>query len=292
MSWTARIAATARGYLQGGMLALARFNRDDGWAIASHITLSGILALFPFLIFSASLTAFLDLGEFPDTAVHLIFDIWPESVAGALAAEVRTVLTEPRGDVLTFGAMIALFFASSGVEALRLGLNRAYKVSESRNAMWLRLQSIAFVIVAAVSAVTITFALVLLPLGLALARKFAPGFDWQVVQLGYWRLGISGAVLVGALLASHKWLPDGRRSLGEILPGMILTLVLWLAASTAFAAYLEGFADYVGTYAGLAGIMVSLIFVYIMSAIFLIGAEFNSALRERGRKPAQIDKPR
>ena len=54
------------------------------------------------------------------------------------------------------------------------------------------------------------------------------------------------------------------------------------AASFAFAAYLKGFANYVGTYAGLAGVMIALIFVYIMSAIFLLGAEFNSALK-RGR---------
>ncbi|MCB1430168.1 MAG: ribonuclease BN, partial [Nitratireductor sp.] len=50
---------------------VVQFGKDDGWAIASHITLSGIMALFPFLIFCTALAAFFDLGNFPDTAVHL-----------------------------------------------------------------------------------------------------------------------------------------------------------------------------------------------------------------------------
>ncbi|MCB2049722.1 MAG: YihY/virulence factor BrkB family protein, partial [Novosphingobium sp.] len=240
---------------------------------------SGVMALFPFLIFCASLVAFFDLGNFPDMAIHLIFDAWPASVAAPIAREVRAVLTEPRGDILTLGAVVALFFASSGVEAVRLGLNRAYKVEESRGIARLRLQSILFVVVAAVAIATIAFALVLLPLGLAIARKVSPDLVAGLAGFDNWRFAISGAVLVGALYASHRWLPAGRRRLGEVLPGILVTLVLWLAVSHAFAAYLEGFANYVGTYAGLAGVVVALVFVYIMSAIFLIGAEFNAALK-------------
>ncbi len=57
-----------------------------------------------------------------------------------------------------------------------------------------------------------------------------------------------------------------------------MTLACWLVAAQFFAVYLRGFADYVSTYAGLAGIVVALVFLYLMSAIFLFGAEFNGAL--------------
>ena len=278
-----------RHYLRAANKAIASFDRDDGWAIASHITLSGVIALFPFLIFCASLAAFLDLGEFPDTVVHLIFDIWPVAVAGPLSAEIRAVLTEPRGDVLTLGALVSLYFATNGVEALRLGLNRAYKVAEDRGVVRLRLQSVAFVIVAALVASTTTFLIVLAPLAGALARRIAPAVaDW-IAAIAYWRLAVSFLVLVAALFACHFWLPTGRRSLGRVLPGILFTLVCWLGAAQAFALYLKGFADYVGTYAGLAGIMVALVFVYTMAAIFLIGAEFNTALKNsrNGTPPAR-----
>jgi len=275
----------ARHCAQALWMAVMRFNRDDGWAIASHITLSGVLAFFPFLIFCASLAAFLDLGDFPDTVVHLIFDSWPPAVASPLATEVRAVLTIPRGDVLTLGALVALFFASSGIEALRMGLNRAYEATELRNMFILRAESIIFVVVASVMVATVTFLLVLAPLAVELARRHAPGLDIGVVTLINWRLTISSGVIVVALFATHKWLPAGRRPLHHLFPGIALTLVAWLVASTVFAAYLAGFANYVGTYAGLAGIVVALVFLYMMSAIYLIGAEFNSALIRLAKIP-------
>jgi len=62
------------------------------------------------------------------------------------------VLTTTRGDALTIGAALAVYFASNGVESLRVGLNRAYSVIEPRSWYWLRLESIGYTLVAAVSA--------------------------------------------------------------------------------------------------------------------------------------------
>ena len=257
---------------------VVQFGKDDGWAIASHITLSGIMALFPFLIFCTALAAFFDLGNFPDTAVHLMFDIWPDAVAGAISSEIRTVLTQPRGDILTIGAIVALFFASSGVEALRLGLNRAYGGKEKRHVLVMRAQSILFVLLSAVMVATIAILLVFLPIGWAIARKVVPWLDSYESMVGFWRVAASIFVLIVALPACHKWLPAGSRRFASILPGTLLTLVVWFIASLAFATWLEQFSDYVGTYAGLAGIVVALVFIYIMSLIFLLGAEYNAAL--------------
>lgn len=260
--------------------AVMKFNRDDGWAIASHITLSGILALFPFLIFCASLVAFFDLGEFPATVVHLIFDYWPASVAKPISSEVLAVLTEQRRDVMTFGAAAALFFASSGIEALRLGLNRAYGAQEARNVFLLRGQSILFVLIASILLGVTTFLLVLLPVLEDVAGRHAPWLHRYLVDIGSGRLVTSSAILVAGLYASHKWLPASPLKFTAMLPGIVLTLVLWLTASAGFATYLRTFANYGGTYAGLAGVIVALVFVYIMSAIYLIGAEYNAALRD------------
>jgi membrane protein len=268
----------AQHHLRAAINAIASFNRDDGWAIASHVALSGVIALFPFLIFCASLAAYFDLGGFPDTVVHLVFDIWPRAVAGPLAGEIRNVLTVPRGDILTFGALVSLVFASSGIEAVRLGLNRAYKARENRPYALVRLQGVAFVLVAAAVAATLAFLIVLAPLAGDLARRVSPPLAERLAAITSWRLAVSAAVLIGALVASHLWLPAGRRGLREIAPGIVITLLLWIATAQGFAFYLKGFANYVGTYAGLAGIMAALVFVYFMACIFLIGGEFNAAL--------------
>ena len=65
--------------------ALGHFNDDDGWAMASHLALSALLALFPFLIFATSLASFLGAEAFADTAVHLVFDTWPDAIAEPIA---------------------------------------------------------------------------------------------------------------------------------------------------------------------------------------------------------------
>ena len=108
--------------------AFYRFNADDGWAIASHIALSALMSLFPFLILVAALAPYFGTIELANEVAQILLEVWPTQVATPLAKEVQNVLGTARGDVLTIGVMLAIFFASSGIESLRIGLNRAYGV--------------------------------------------------------------------------------------------------------------------------------------------------------------------
>src|SRR5262245_57007845 len=130
--------------------AYDHFSTADGWAIASHIALSILLALFPFLILVTSLAAsFFGSTELADEVARLLLDTWPEQVAEPIAKEIRAVLTTTRGDLLTISVALAIFFASSGIESLRIGLNRAYGMVEKRNWLLLRLESIGYVLIGA-----------------------------------------------------------------------------------------------------------------------------------------------
>ena len=259
--------------------ALGHFNNDDGWAIASHLALSALLAMFPFLIFATSLASFLGAQAFADTAVHLVFDTWPDEIAGPIAGEVMSVLTVQRGDVLTVGILAAAFFASNGVEALRVGLNRAYRVIDRRSIFWLRAQSLAFVLIATLGIVIVSSLLVVVPIAVGIAQQHLPWIHPYLGTITVWRYVIAALVIVLALIAVHMWLPAGRRRLRDIIPGLIFTLVFWILGSTIFAAYLSRFSSYVTTYAGLASIMIALVFLYIVSAIFILGGELNAAIR-------------
>jgi len=259
--------------------ALGHFNNDDGWAIASHLALSALLALFPFLIFATSLASFLGARAFADTAVHLVFDTWPDEIAEPIAREVTSVLTVPRGDVLTFGILITAYFASNGIEALRVGLNRAYRVVESRSIFVLRAQSLGFVVAATLGFVIVSTLLVVAPIAVGIAEKHLPWIRPFTGTITVWRFIIAVLVIVGGLIAVHMWLPAGRRRFRDIIPGLIFTLVFWVAGSSAFAAYLGRFSSYASTYAGLASMMIALVFLYMISAIFIIGGELNAAIR-------------
>jgi len=269
------------------MDAFYRFNANDGWSTASHIALSALMSLFPFLIVVTALAGFFGTKELADEVAHILLEAWPTQVATPIAAEIQNVLTTARGGILTIGVALALFFASSGIESLRIGLNRAYKVIEGRSWWLLRLESIAYVLVAAVALLALAFLVVLAPLIFATAVRYATWLAPLLPLLNFLRLAVAAVVLIAALLIAHKWLPAGRRRLSGIAPGIIATMMLWLVAGEVFGSYLADFAyTYVTYYAGLASAMIALVFLYLTAAIFIYGGELNAAIAEARKKAA------
>jgi membrane protein len=259
--------------------AFYRFNRDDGWAIASHIALSILMAVFPFLIVVTAIAGFIGSGNLADEVARLMFAAWPKQVAGPIASEIHNVLTTTRGGVLTLGAVFAVYFASSGIESLRIGLNRAYGLREERSFWLLRLESIGYVLVSAIALLALAFLVVLGPLIFKAAVRYAPWIEPLQSHFNFARFGIGGLVLAVALFILHMWLPAGRRRLGGVWPGIAATLVLWLACGYAFGHYLADFAyTYVTYYAGLASAMIALVFLYYSAWIFVYGGELNAAI--------------
>lgn len=258
--------------------AVYHFSEDDGWAMASHVALSALLAVFPFLIFGTALAGFLGADQFSDTAIHLIFDTWPAAIAKPLSDELLNVLTMPRGGLLTVSVLAAAYFASNGVEALRAGLNRAYRVTETRPWYVTRLLSLGFMLGAVAVLAVVSLLLVAVPVALAFGERWFPWMHSWLATIANWRLVGTAGLLVVGLVLSHLGLPAGHRRLIDVLPGVVLTLLLWMVGALIFASYLSSFANYAATYAGLASIMIVIVFLYMVGVIFLIGAEFNAAL--------------
>ncbi|MDB5616768.1 YihY/virulence factor BrkB family protein [Tardiphaga sp.] len=263
-----------------GLDAFYTFLADDGWAIASHIALSTLMALFPFLIVLASLAGFFGSKGLADQAVGLMLEIWPDQVAGTLSGQIHDVLTTTRGDALTIGLVLALYFASNGVESLRVALNRAYAVIEPRRWYWLRLESIGYTLVAAFTALAMAFLIVLGPLVLEIVRLYVPlMIENNEKLLNVTRYGITIVAMICALFILHAWLPAGRRSFLQILPGIIFTMLASLVSGIGFGMYLARFANnYVTMYAGLASVIIALVFLYFIAAIFVFGGELNAAI--------------
>src|SRR5262245_9358930 len=183
--------------------ALGHFNTDDGWSMASHLAISALTALFPFLIFATTLASFLGAQAFAETAVHLVFDTWPDEIAAPIAREVVDVLTVQRRDLLTFGVAFAAYFASNGIEALRPALNRAYRVVETRSFLFRRIQSLVFVLIATAGFLAISLLLVFAPL---IERFLDTHIVWIRPYLGtitLWRFIIASTIIVVGLVAVH-----------------------------------------------------------------------------------------
>jgi len=260
--------------------AFYTFLADDGWAIARHIALSTLMALFPFLIVLTSVAGFFGSKELADQAAALLLQTWPRQVADAISGQIHEVLTTTRTDLLTVGAVLAIYFASNGVEALRVALNRAYAVVEPRRWYWLRLESIGYTLIAAVASLLMAFLIVLGPLIIEAVRRYLPlAVEANERFLHLSRYGITIAAMIVALFILHAWLPAGRRGFLQILPGIVFTMVASLISGIAFGQYLARFADrYVTMYAGLASVVIALVFLYFIAAIFVYGGELNAAI--------------
>jgi membrane protein len=262
------------------MDAFYTFLADDGWAIASHIALSTLMALFPFLIVLTSLAGFFGSKELADQAAGIMLQVWPQQVADSLTVDIHDVLTTTRGDALTIGVVLAVYFASNGVESLRVALNRAYSVIEPRRWYWLRLESIGYTLIAAFTALALAFLIVLGPLMLEATRRHFPLIiESNENFLNLSRYAIAITALTAALFILHAWLPAGRRGFLQILPGIIFTMAASLLSGIVFGQYLARFANnYVTMYAGLASVIIALVFLYFIAAIFVFGGELNAAI--------------
>jgi membrane protein len=261
------------------MDAFYRFNADDGWAIASHIALSVLMSMFPFLILVTAIAGFIGSENLADEVARMIIAAWPRAVSSQITGEIRSVLTTARGDVITVGAIFAIYFASSGVESLRIGLNRAYGLVEPRPWWLLRLESIGYVLVSAVGLLALAFLVVLGPLAFRAALAYAPWLDQLESHFNIGRFSVASILLITSLLILHMWLPAGRRPIEEVWPGVVATLLMWLACGFIFGRYLADFSyTYVTYYAGLASAMMALVFLYFIALIFIYGGELNAAI--------------
>lgn len=260
--------------------AFRRMLEEDGLMAAGHIAFTAFLSLFPFLIFLAALAGFLSSPKDVPIMINLMFQFMPAEVAEAMAPAVTEVISVKPAGLLTFGFIGTLWAASSGVESLRIALNRAYGVKRKR-ALWKRrLQSLLFV---GLAAFLIFFMSLMVLFGPVIWNFTAPLLHFSFLQeivFNISRYGSALLVLIGSLLILHRFLPHVKQKSILLLPGVLFTTIMFLAGGTAFSAYLANFGNYNVTYGSLGSIVIALIFFYLTAILFIFGAYLNAALKK------------
>jgi membrane protein len=261
--------------------ALGRFNDKGGWVMSSHVAMSILLALFPFILFVVAMSGTLARGVDVEDLIGLIFGTWPDAIAAPITYELRQVLALSSGGLVTLSGLLTLIFASNGVDAVRAAITTAYCGTDRRPFWKQRLLVLGFVVVGAVVVLAVAILGVAAPLYLRFVSDALPGPLGGLFASGALRNVLTLALLVFGVAACHLWMPQIHRPLSRLWPGIVLTVLGWIVAAQGFALYLSKFALYSATYAGLAGVMTALIFLYLMSAILILGAELNGALVDR-----------
>ncbi|MGE3064421.1 MAG: YihY/virulence factor BrkB family protein [Hyphomicrobiaceae bacterium] len=269
--------------------ALYETYQDSGFSLAGAVAYSFVLSVFPFCIFLGAVAGYLGGEWLAQQAVAQLFEVVPRPVAEVLAPEVRAVMGQSRFGLLTGGAFIALFFATSAIESLRAALNVAYRVKERRSYFRCLAQSSLFVLVSALGMLALAWGIVVGP---GVAAQFKPDWLLWLVDQGWIavvvRYGIVITVIGLQLFAYHLWLAAGHRTLSEVWPGVLLSIVLWILAARLFASWLT-ISDYSRFYAGLTRLMSALVFFQLTAMVVMLGAELNRGIGEMKRKLAAND---
>jgi membrane protein len=253
---------------------------DSGFSMAGAVAFSFVLALFPFAIFLGAFAGYFGGEALAKIAIAQLFEVVPEAVGQVLEREVMAVMGQSRFGLLTFGAAISLFFATSAIESLRAALNVAYRKKETKSYPACLAQSAILVLMSALGMLVIAWGVLVGPTVLA---RFKPvGLQW-LGDPGWialvTRYAIVVAVLTLQLLTYHLWLAAGKRSVRDVLPGVTLSVGLWIVVANLFSNWLQ-FNDYSRFYAGLTSIMVALVFFQLTAIIIILGAELNRAMIE------------
>ncbi|HTU10821.1 MAG TPA: YihY/virulence factor BrkB family protein [Allosphingosinicella sp.] len=256
---------------------------NDGFIHAGNLAYLALLSLFPFVIVAAAIARLAGAGAEGMSAVSGILQTMPEDVQNVLRAPIADVLHARNGNLLWFGALVGLWTTASFIETIRDILRRAYGVTYSRPFWEYRLGSIGIIILSVIMAM-IAFSLSVLLSG---AQRFVIAnipaaedfFAWiTLVQL------VPAMLLFGSLYLLFYILTPKRYRRGcRKWPGAAFVAIWWVATSALLPAILSGLGGYDTTYGSLAGVMIALIFFFIIGLGLVIGAELNAALAETPR---------
>jgi membrane protein len=260
----------------------------DGVTVASSLSFSLTLSIFPFLILVLILASALGGDSFAQNLESDLFRVLPPYVSDIIRPQLDRVLeARATGGLFTVGILVLLFSISGLVETVRYALAIAYGYDETRSFFYRRVTGLGVVFIVVAGLILTTLLGVILPLLWRFALPYLPNvplflnYD-PLIETA--RLVILAIALGAILFVLHITLPPRHKSFKIVAPGILLTLIFWWVSANAFALYLEHFGTFAATYAGLAGIIAVLLFFEIASLILIFGAEFNRALIDTKEK--------
>jgi membrane protein len=242
--------------------------------------------MFPLLLFLSAAAGF--IGE-PGAAAGLarrLVEYTPPVVADALKPVVDQVLSERSRTLLTIGMLATLWAASSGAQAIRTALNKAYGVEQGLAFWRARIKVTIFTVIGTVAAVLVFSSVVILPYAWALLEHtLGVGAESWWLRTGV-RYGLAFIVLVLTYAILYGWLPDIPQRLRTVLPGAVFGALMWLGAAATLSYTLRSAGKLEVVYGSFTGLVATLVFLYLSAVTLIFGAEINGVLRERAGSAA------
>lgn len=269
--------------------ACASFTRHEGFEHAGYLSFLLMLAIFPFLILMVSIVSLIGEKKLSILFVEIILSNEVEVFLASIKHRIIEIITSPPEGLLTFVALSAVWTSSSMLEGIKTVINKAYHIRSLPSYILRRLFTIIEFMAFLIFILTVLGIILFAPMAMDYFVEILHlnpqenilyhFFNDQAERIRYCFLIIFGFALV---LGLYHFIPNNRGvKVNFSIPGAILVLILWVGFSMLFKFYIRYFAQLNIVYGGIAGIIITLIFFYICSVIFIYGAEFNYQLNKK-----------
>jgi membrane protein len=251
----------------------------EGFVHAGNFAYLSLVTLFAICIVAAAIAGGLGRTEDGLRLIEAFFATVPAGVANALRSPVEAAMTARTGPLLWMSAMVGLWTTTSLIETIRDVLNRAYGTVPSRHFWQYRLGSLFSVMMAVVLAMAAFSAQVLVIAIEDLVYRFIPAAE-NAAEYFAWGRVVPFAMLFAAIYVIYRGLTprEYRPRIYPKWPGAVLVSLWWLGCTTILPWFVYSMANYDLTYGSLAGVMVALIFFYLIGLGMVTGAQLNAAL--------------
>ena len=246
---------------------------------ASSLSFTFFLALFPTIIFFFTLIPYIPIHNFQDTLLQMMKDVFPEKAFAAAKTTLEDIIKRQHGGLLSIGFILALYFATNGVNGVIEAFNSTYHSIETRTWNKQRLMSIFLVIVISL---LIVIAIGLITSGSALLKYLhlhhylRSYFVFLLMNIINWI--VIFLTIFCAISFLYYFAPAKKERFRFVSAGSSLATLLFVATSLGFNFYVNNFAKYNALYGSIGTLIVVLMWIYINALIILIGFELNASI--------------
>lgn len=269
---------------------IVKLQEDEIIEKANGVAFNFTLAIFPAIIFIFTLIPYFDIPDL-DTQIMAFLHQWmPNSMFEVVSSTIQDIISRPRGGLLSFGFVFAIYLATNGMISLMRAFNSCYKTVENRG--YIKSHLIAAGLTAMLGFMFILAVLLLIGGEIALDWTTRMGlvtdgfliyllqFTRFIVMFVIFQIGIS-AIYYFAPAVNYKW--------GFFSTGSIVATILSLAISYGFSFYISQFGTYNKFYGSIGALIALMIWFFFLSIIMLIGYEINASIHKVQMKDKDVE---
>ncbi len=268
-----------------GTFFVVGLQKGDIQARARSISFDFFLAIFPTIIFFFTLIPYIPIDGIQDKILLLLQDVLPPYTFVAARSTIEDILNQPRGGLLSFGFIFALYVSTNGINSLLESFNKSYHGAEVRNAFKRRLVSLYLTLFLAL--------IVIISIALLIIAEITTNYLEQnnllnagprilLLNIGTFLILISMALIMISVL--YYYGPSKKNKRPFISVGSVTATILLLSTTIAFNYFVANFSQYNKVYGSIGTLIIILIWINFNSLQLIIGFELNASIENALRK--------